>query len=86
MLKFWPTGLTCDSLSSDGGEQRDYDAKYMTAVAMIDDDNYLGIDQSFNMFTVSDILHPSEAPRVTDLLLVTAVANLSNGMCCSYYV
>ena len=32
---------------------RDYNASWMTSVAILDDDTYIGADNSFNLFTVS---------------------------------
>ena len=47
LLVYKPLENTIDEIA------RDYNAMWMTSVAILDDDTYIGCDNSYNLFTVS---------------------------------
>lgn len=61
---------------------RDFHSNYMTAVTILDDDTYLGAENSYNLFTVrknSDVAADEDRNRLEVTCLPPALVTLNDG-------
>ena len=72
LLVYKPLENTIDEIA------RDYNAMWMTSIAILDDDTYIGCDNSYNLFTVSERSCPlalkSGNQRRTNPVVLTCLA------------